>query len=152
MLSLIGAALLGVPMLLSTGIFDTTGSVAKGILVDTRQIQPGHYQSIEYAGREFWVYHWSAKDRRRGNVRDDRQAWSVLIPYEPYRGCRVHLQDNMSKAMRFVEPCFNAGFDVRGRRWPGTGVARQRDLPSLAYEWQNNHELLLQPGKTAKPE
>ena len=152
LLSLIGAVLLALPMLMSTGIFKSSAPAARGILVDTRHIQPGHYQSIEYAGREFWVYHWSAQDRQRDNVPDDRQAWSVLVPYEPYRGCRVHLQDYKADAGRFVEPCFNAGFDAKGRRWPGTGVAAQRDLPAIAYQWQNDHDILIQPGKTATQE
>ena len=146
LLFMIGSVLLLLPMIQSMGLFKSTSSEAKGILVDVSQLQAGHYQTIDYAGREIWIYRWSTQDQQQQGVKDPQQAWSVLIPYEPHRGCRVHLQEDMSKPMRFVEPCFNAGFDVRGRRLPDTGIAAQRDLPAIPFHWQSDTSMRIQFG------
>ena len=146
LLLLLGSILLLWPMIQSTGMLRTTAPVAEGIVVNIQDIQPGRYKVMEYAGLEFWVYHWSLQDKRQHNIHDDRLAWSVLVPYEPYRGCRVHLQEDMSIAKRFVEPCFNAGFDVNGKRLAGTGVAAQQNLPTIPFQWRSDSEIQLMPG------
>lgn len=146
LLFIVGSILLLLPMLQSMGIFKSTPAEDKGLAVDVSQLQAGHYQAIEYAGREIWVYRWSKADRQRQAVKNPQQAWSVFIPYEPHRGCRVHLQEDMTRPMRFVEPCFNAGFDVRGRHLPNTGIAAQRDLPTISFHWQGDNTIRLHFG------
>lgn len=146
LLFIAGGILLLLPMIRSMGVFKSASPEQKGIIVDVSQIQAGHYQVIEYAGREIWVYHWSRADQQQQSTQERQQAWSVFVPYEPHRGCRVHLQEDMSKSMRFVEPCFNAGFDVKGRRLPDTGIAAQRDLPAIPFHWQDSHTIRLQFG------
>ena len=148
LLLLISGFLLLVPLIKSTGIFKSESSNAKGIVVDVSEVEQGQYQSIkDRAGREFWIYRWSAEDRQRHNLLDQKQAWTVVLPYEPHRGCRVHLREDMSIPMRFVEPCFNAGFDARGQRLPDTGITQQRDLPVIPFHWQAENKIRLQLSK-----
>lgn len=145
LLVLVSGFLLLIPIIKSTGVFKPDTTDAKGIVVDVSEIKQGQYQGIkDRAGREFWIYHWSAEDRQRYKIFDDRQAWSVILPYEPHRGCRVHLREDMTTAMRFIEPCFNAGFDVKGQRLVKTGIAEQRDLPAIPFQWQDDNNMRLQ--------
>lgn len=147
LLFITGGVLLLLPMLLSTGMFRATSSGDSGLVVKVSDIPPGDYRQIDYAGRELWVYRWTVQEQSTYQVDDPRQAWSVLIPYEPYRQCRVHLQENSQGNIRFVEPCFRAGFDITGRRIRETGVDEQGDLPRLPFQWQNEREMIIQPGK-----
>jgi len=148
LLLLISAFLVLIPLTKSTGIFKSDSTVAKGIIVDVSEIKQGEYLEIkDRAGREFWIYHWSVEDKQYHKVVDDKLAWSVILPYEPHRGCRVHLREDMSIPMRFVEPCFNAGFDARGQRLIDTGIEQQRDLPVLPFHWQAETKIRLQFSK-----
>ena len=146
LLVIVGLGLLLIPFLKSCGPTGAPTDSAAARVFDVSGIPPGQYLAVDVAGRQIWIYRWSAEDRQRQAVQDERQSWSVLIPYEPHRGCRVHLREDMHQAVRFVEPCFSAGFDVSGRRLAGTGVAAQQDLPSLAFTWQNSHQMRLQLG------
>jgi hypothetical protein len=147
LLFIVGGILLLLPMLISTGLFKTTSPDKPGIVVSVADVKPGQYRQVEYAGREIWVYRWTEQEQQARQVTDPGQAWSVLIPYEPYRQCRVHLVEKKVSPVRFVEPCFQAGFDVTGRRLKDTGVAQQQDLPRLSFQWQNAQQISIQPGK-----
>lgn len=144
---ILGGILLLLPMLKSTGLFNASTPAERGITVDVSQLQQGAYKVVEYAGREIWIYRWSKEDTQQQQIENPQQAWSALIPYEPHRGCRVQLQEDMQTVSRFIEPCFKAGFDAKGVRLSGTGIAAQKDLPRLAFRWQNNREILLLLGK-----
>ena len=103
----------------------------------------------------------SLKSRQPAAVQNPHRslhsAYFVFLPFESRRGCQVSYLgpsepvDLPGWQGGFFEPCYQAYFDLAGRRYKGTGHEEQVNLEVPPHGFRDKNTVLigLNPGKTA---